>query len=171
LRNRRGTEISEEMKFHHPLTLRMANTMAVSSFRQDIARIISPDQPLLPQIWSLNHEQYMRLVYSPHWLFVPSPRMFETDFMESFSHVKWWTVPILPLLVITYLFRQVENWNSLNPAVALLICLAGFLSFTFTEYFLHRFIFHSENYLPDSRLARYIHFFTHGVHHMLPNDP
>jgi 4-hydroxysphinganine ceramide fatty acyl 2-hydroxylase len=36
---------------------------------------------------------------------------------------------------------------------------------------LHRFIFHAEWYLPDVRIIRMLHFFLHGIHHMLPNDP
>jgi cytochrome b involved in lipid metabolism len=32
--------VEEEMKFHHPLTLHMATTMAIGSFKKDIQRII-----------------------------------------------------------------------------------------------------------------------------------
>lgn len=31
------------MQFHHPLTVVMANTMAIGSFRKDIERIVNPD--------------------------------------------------------------------------------------------------------------------------------
>ena len=68
------------MKFHHPLTLIMANSMVVGTFKKEIKRIIDPDLPLMPQIWKLDHDDYLKVVDSPHWLFVPSPRMFETDF-------------------------------------------------------------------------------------------
>ena len=56
LRNNQLKEVSEQMKFHHPLTLTMANTMVIGSFKKDISRIISPDEALLPQIWRLNHQ-------------------------------------------------------------------------------------------------------------------
>lgn len=53
----------------------------------------------------------------------------------------------------------------------LLAAVSGFLVWTLMEYILHRFVFHSEKWLPDSKLIRYLHFVLHGVHHMLPNDP
>jgi len=68
--------IDEQMKFHHPLTMIMANSMVIGTFKKEIARIINPEQPLLPQIWDIDHEGYMKVINSPHWLFVPSPRMF-----------------------------------------------------------------------------------------------
>ena len=76
LRNRKGQDISAEMKWHHPLTLKMANTMAIGSFNKEIKRIITPERAFMPQIWSLSREEYMNVINSPHWLFVPSPRMF-----------------------------------------------------------------------------------------------
>ena len=32
-------------------------------------------------------------------------------------------------------------------------------------------MFHSEKWLPNSRIVRYLHYTLHGIHHMLPNDP
>lgn len=58
------------MQFHHPLTVVMANTMAIGSFRKEIERIVNPDQPLSPQIWNIDKETYMKLINSPHWMFV-----------------------------------------------------------------------------------------------------
>jgi 4-hydroxysphinganine ceramide fatty acyl 2-hydroxylase len=43
--------------------------------------------------------------------------------------------------------------------------------FTLLEYFLHRFVFHSEKWLPNSKVIRYLHYLLHGIHHTLPNDP
>lgn len=76
LRNNNLKNVDEQMKFHHPLTLIMANSMVIGTFKKEISRIIHPDQPLMPQIWNLDHESYMKVINSPHWLFVPSPRMF-----------------------------------------------------------------------------------------------
>lgn len=55
LRNNSSKSINEQMKFHHPLTLIMANSMVIGSFKKQITRIISPEKPLLPQIWDLDH--------------------------------------------------------------------------------------------------------------------
>lgn len=159
------------MKFHHPLSLIMANTMVIGSFKKDISRLIQPDLPLMPQIWNIDHQSYMKIVESPHWLFAPSPRMFESDFFESLSHNKWYTITILPTLMSLFLLYSVPTWSTFNPATALLSAVCGFLLMTLVEYCLHRFIFHSQKWLPDSKVVRYVHYVMHGIHHMLPNDP
>lgn len=133
--------------------------------------MIDPEKPLGPQIWHLSHEEYLRLVDSPHWLFVESPRFFETNILEVLSHNKWYTVPPTPLLMTAYNYYLVPSWETFNLSSFILAAILGLLIFSFTEYMLHRFLFHSEGYLPNSRILRYIHFFTHGVHHMLPSDP
>ena len=69
------------------------------------------------------------------------------------------------------LLYRIDSWQSFNPFISLVAFLGGFLLWTFAEYLLHRFVFHSEKWLPDSRLIRYLHYALHGVHHMLPNDP
>jgi 4-hydroxysphinganine ceramide fatty acyl 2-hydroxylase len=91
--------------------------------------------------------------------------------VEFFSHNKWYAITLLPAIVISYMFYQIPSWNTFNLPLALLTALTGFLFFSITEYCLHRFVFHSEAYLPDSKLVRYLHYIMHGIHHMLPNDP
>lgn len=56
LSNSKFKNIDQEMSFHHPLTIEMANTMAIGTFKTEISRIIEPDKPLLTQIWGLTHE-------------------------------------------------------------------------------------------------------------------
>jgi 4-hydroxysphinganine ceramide fatty acyl 2-hydroxylase len=171
LQNKNLKSIDEQMKFHHPLTLIMANSMVIGTFRKEISRIIDPEKPLLAQIWDLDHESYMKVINSPHWLFVPSPRMFQTDFCEFFSHNKWYAILVLPWILIGYLFATIPSWEGFSLAWTLLAAFTGFFFFTLTEYCLHRFVFHSEKYLPNSQAVRYLHFIMHGIHHMLPNDP
>jgi hypothetical protein len=98
------------MKFHHPLTLTYANSMAIGSFKKEISRIIDPSQPFMKQIWNLDHDNYLKVVNSPHWLFEPSPRMFETDFMEFFTHTQWYTVTIIPFLYDFMMFYRIPSW-------------------------------------------------------------
>jgi 4-hydroxysphinganine ceramide fatty acyl 2-hydroxylase len=45
--------------------------------------------------------------------------------------------------------------------------VVGILVWSFTEYTLHRFIFH---FVPKSGWGKQIHFLFHGVHHDYPND-
>jgi len=47
----------------------------------------------------------------------------------------------------------------------------GYGLWTFIEYFLHRFLFHGEDYwLPDNPKMLAFHFFIHGIHHAFPMD-
>lgn len=74
--NYRSKDITDQMKGHFPLSLMMANTMVIGSFEKEVRRVIDPNQPLMPQIWGMDHDSYLKLVESPHWLFTESPRMF-----------------------------------------------------------------------------------------------
>jgi 4-hydroxysphinganine ceramide fatty acyl 2-hydroxylase len=46
----------------------------------------------------------------------------------------------------------------------------GIASWTLAEYLFHRFLFHIDEYLPDNRVARLVHFAVHGIHHFMPMD-
>jgi len=41
---------------------------------------------------------------------------------------------------------------------------------TLSEYVLHRFVFHYDDSLPDNRVALFLHFLLHGIHHAFPMD-
>lgn len=168
--NYKSKDISHELKSHHVLTYRMADSLAIGSFSNDIKRVIDPEKPLMGQIWNIDHQQYLELVNSPHWLFVDSPRMFHYDIMEFNSHNKWYHILVLHLLFTSYLLSQV-TWANVQWKVAALVLLLGIFSFSLLEYILHRWLFHSENYLFDNKIVRYLHFMLHGIHHMLPVDP
>jgi len=96
-----------------------------------------------------------------------SVRMFNSNFSEFFSKVHF-TVPMIIFLpVIIYLFYRTFFELSYNFFPALGIFVIGFAVWTFTEYTLHRFVFH---YIPSSNWGKKIHFILHGVHHDYPND-
>jgi sterol desaturase/sphingolipid hydroxylase (fatty acid hydroxylase superfamily) len=95
-----------------------------------------------------------------------SPRMFDSPLLDRFSRVH----PVVPLLVFV-------------PVIALLLVLAadrasagtvvlltglGLVFWSFSEYWLHRVVFHFE---PDEGIGRRLHWIIHGVHHDHPNDP
>jgi 4-hydroxysphinganine ceramide fatty acyl 2-hydroxylase len=49
--------------------------------------------------------------------------------------------------------------------------IVGLFMWTFMEYFLHRFAFHSEDkWLPKGNTAMTLHFMFHGIHHAFPMD-
>jgi 4-hydroxysphinganine ceramide fatty acyl 2-hydroxylase len=93
-------------------------------------------------------------------------RMFENDILESLSRVHW-TVPIiiyLPVICLLIYKSLTERIGNLN---AMGLFIFGIIIWTFTEYSLHRFVFH---YQPKSELGKRLHFILHGVHHDYPKD-
>ncbi len=95
-----------------------------------------------------------------------SPRIFENPLLERFSRAH----PRMPVFVYAPV-AAVFLWLALREAAAIPViaqALGGYLLWTLTEYFGHRFIFHLV--LPGALGAR-LHFLIHGVHHDFPNDP
>lgn len=96
-----------------------------------------------------------------------SVRMFESHFMEQFSHIH----PITPLVifvpVIGYMY-YLSIWERQHGTLKFFgLFLLGLFLWTLTEYTLHRWIFHYE---PKTKWGKRIHFIVHGVHHDFPND-
>ena len=94
-------------------------------------------------------------------------RMFESDFLEALSRVHW-SVPLFVFIPIIsfFVYRSIFEFH-LSAADILLYVVIGLVIWTFTEYFLHRFVFH---FNAKSELGKKIHFIFHGVHHDYPND-
>lgn len=96
-----------------------------------------------------------------------NPRIFKSDFLEFFTRTHWSVtlyifIPILLacFYVSIFLFTLVY-WKMI------LLVVAGLVFWTFTEYYLHRFVFH---YHPKSERGKRLIFLFHGVHHDYPND-
>jgi 4-hydroxysphinganine ceramide fatty acyl 2-hydroxylase len=96
--------------------------------------------------------------------------MFEADINEWFSHNKWQRIFFIPFFLVTY-WLYTTDLTTASPLQLLSTSLLGIFTFTLLEYFLHRFVFHSEKWLPNSKVIRYLHYTLHGIHHTLPNDP
>lgn len=94
-------------------------------------------------------------------------RMFESDFMEFFSHVHPATPLVIYLPVVSYmLYRASARYDVTSMTISGLVLFGAFI-WTFLEYTLHRWVFHYE---PRTEWGRRIHFIVHGVHHDYPND-
>ncbi len=94
-------------------------------------------------------------------------RMFKNDLLESLSRVHWTTPLVMYIPIILYfLYRSYFVLNLTGKDIVLLF-LFGIVIWTFTEYTLHRFVFH---YQPKSEFGKKIHFIIHGVHHDYPKD-
>jgi sterol desaturase/sphingolipid hydroxylase (fatty acid hydroxylase superfamily) len=96
-----------------------------------------------------------------------TPRMFENDILEFMSKVHW-SVPLFVFLPIVFyfLYKSIFIFSITFLQIFSLI-IFGLIIWTFTEYSLHRFIFH---YNPKSDFGKRLHFMFHGVHHDYPND-
>lgn len=95
-----------------------------------------------------------------------SVRMFESDFLESLSKVHW-TIPLFIYLPVISLLIYKSLSERLKFSQIFILFFLGIIIWTFTEYTLHRFIFH---YQPKSDLGQRLHFILHGVHHDYPKD-
>lgn len=94
-----------------------------------------------------------------------SSRLFENKYLEAATHVH----PITPLVlwtpVIAYLL-----WTSsayLNFSHYVFWFVVGILTWTLSEYFVHKLAFHYE---AKSRFGKYLVFLFHGIHHDEPDD-
>lgn len=94
-------------------------------------------------------------------------RMFESNFMEFFSHVHPATPLVIYIPVIGYMiYLSVADYQIGWLPLAGLFLLGVFL-WSFIEYTLHRWIFH---YQPSTKWGQRLHFILHGVHHDYPSD-
>jgi 4-hydroxysphinganine ceramide fatty acyl 2-hydroxylase len=94
-------------------------------------------------------------------------RMFESNFMEFFSHVHPATPVILYGPIIGLMLYLAFVQKGLSFLTVLGFFVIGILTWTLLEYMIHRYVFHYE---PKTRVGKLLHFIMHGVHHDYPND-
>lgn len=94
-------------------------------------------------------------------------RLFKSNFMEFFTHISPVTIVIIWLPIAAYAFIQaiksiavVGTWWYLPVAIVI-----GLILWSFTEYVMHRFVFH---FTPKTALQERVSFLFHGVHHAQP---
>ncbi len=94
-------------------------------------------------------------------------RMFQSDLIERFSRIHpatpfvAWIPVIAVVLTRSALRHDIAWWGALG------MFAGGVLAWTFSEYVLHRWVFH---WIEDSPRGRRLHFLIHGVHHDFPSD-
>lgn len=94
-----------------------------------------------------------------------SVRLFRNDFLEYFSHIHPATpVVVWGPVVLLVSFFGIERMGLMAFLPGF---LAGILIWTFTEYMLHRHVFHRSF---KSHIGQRVHFLLHGVHHEYPHD-
>ena len=95
-----------------------------------------------------------------------SPRLFDHPLLDKLSRVHW----SIPLVVYVPILAGLGllSLKSLGLPTIGFAFLCGYGAWTLTEYFGHRYLFHSAF---PGRLGARLHFLIHGVHHEHPNDP
>ena len=96
-------------------------------------------------------------------------RMFKSDALEMFTHVTPQAILIIWLPVVAvFLYLGIATWPvTQSPVWMPLIFALGFiLVWTFSEYVIHRFVFHLP---PKTRTAAQIVFLFHHIHHVQPH--
>jgi dihydroceramide fatty acyl 2-hydroxylase len=96
-----------------------------------------------------------------------SPPMFDSPWMDRFTRVHPTVVPALFVpIILAFAVLAFEDGGGPRSVAGWVIL--GYVVWTFTEYWLHRTVFHFE---PDHGLGARLHWMMHGVHHDHPNDP
>jgi len=98
-----------------------------------------------------------------------SIRLFQSDFLEYFTHISPVTILILwvPIVVLLLVYAALTAPNGVFPWFILVAFVIGLFLWTFGEYTLHRFLFHHH---PTTPHQERIFFLFHGVHHAQPQD-
>ena len=93
--------------------------------------------------------------------------LFDNPLCEWLTRTPWYIVPIAWVpMVAYYLMESPCSWI-MNG----LLVFLGLFIWTLTEYVLHRFFFHAEDYwLPKNPKIFAYHFLIHGIHHAFPMD-
>ncbi len=96
-----------------------------------------------------------------------SVRMFKNGFLESLSKVHF-TVPLFIFVPVIIFCIYKDFQNAIGFLTFFELFALGLFVWTFTEYIMHRFVFH---YMPEDKpWAQRLHFIFHGVHHDYPSD-
>lgn len=93
-------------------------------------------------------------------------RLFRSDFMEFFSHIRPQVVALLwTPVVIFFIGSAVLTVGAARWWIVPVGVFAGWFVWTFVEYIMHRFVFH---YHPKTERLKRVFFTMHGVHHAQP---
>ena len=100
----------------------------------------------------------------------PEAILFENNFLEMFTKTPWWAIPLIWTPLVFYFLYMAFQELILPMHLIIGLYLFGIFLWTFTEYILHRFVFHIDEKIPDFRFLRMVHFLLHGIHHAFPMD-
>ena len=136
-----------------------------------LREVVDPSKGTIYQVFTkFNKKRYMEYINDPKHITNPGElmRMFDAPYLEIFSRTPWFVIPIVWIPVLMYnAWLATENLSLIQ---IIILTLIGMFNWTFIEYFLHRFVFHLELWIPDNRYLYTLHYIIHGVHHAFPMD-
>lgn len=93
--------------------------------------------------------------------------LFKNRFLERLSRTHI-SVPILILSVYSLVLLYYAFFHLHFAGVTIVsLFLAGFFTFTFVEYIIHRYLFHMDT---STRFKEKVQYAFHGIHHEYPKD-
>ncbi len=94
-------------------------------------------------------------------------RLFESDFLEFFTHIHPAIVLIIwiPVVVVFAFYGLILRPEGTSLLYYPLCLMVGLILWTLTEYGLHRFVFH---FKPRNQWQERLVFLFHGIHHAQP---
>ena len=95
-------------------------------------------------------------------------RLYENPLMERLTRTPIWVPQILWIAIAAVFFWIAFTKTDIPVSTILLLGLAGFVTWTLTEYIVHRFLYHTET---ESDVLYDIQYKGHGFHHQYPKDP
>lgn len=94
-------------------------------------------------------------------------QIFKNQYLEYITKTHPLVIWGMYLPVLTFLPYYAATTIGLSALNVFLIYLSGIFFWSFTEYFLHRFIFH---YHPKTERGKRLNYIMHGNHHEYPRD-
>lgn len=94
-------------------------------------------------------------------------RLFESDFLEFFTHTKPGVVAAIyaPIIIVALYVALARTSIGISLLFVPVIFVCGLFFWTLIEYTLHRFLFHMR---PRNAKMKRVSFLVHGVHHTQP---
>ena len=137
----------ESQRLHASKPIGVEDLTKESDFSADFKthKFLDLNKPLLGQVWNggFSKEFYLEQVHRPRYYRGGASVPLFGNALEPLSQTVWWLVPVIYLPPITYGTCIASQGNSSLAGTAV-YWLLGTLSWSFTEYIVHRAVFHAD---------------------------
>ncbi|MGM0588050.1 MAG: sterol desaturase family protein [Bacteroidota bacterium] len=97
--------------------------------------------------------------------------LFENTFLEPLTKAPPFVSAALYITIaLSFLYIGYEHFVDMSLWTGVGIFIGAMFFWTLFEYFAHRYIFHLDEYFPNSDAAATIAYTLHGIHHEYPRD-